>query len=93
MFVHFFLVCRPMSNTPEEMCDGPTKEIIKKGDGATFSTVGQSLMDHCTGTLLATGVVFDSSRGEYADIRDGITVMKKKKLLTFVLGNGSVNQG
>ena len=93
MCVHCCFVCHPMSNAVEEICDGLTKEIIKNGDGATFPTVGQSLMAHYTGTLPATGVVFDSSRGEYADTRDGITVMKKKKPLTFVLGNGSVIKG
>lgn len=38
--------------------------------------------------LAADGSTFDTSRGEWADTCNGITVLKKKKPFTFVLGQG-----
>ena len=41
---------------------GVTIETHKEGDGVNFPTVGKSVNVHYTGTLVATGATFDSSR-------------------------------
>eukprot|EP00667_Euglena_gracilis_P024571 EG_transcript_28360 len=77
----------------QTITDGLMKDIVTPGDGATFPTAGETVMVHYTGTLAADGSTFDTSRGEWADTCNGITVLKKKKPFTFVLGQGAVIAG
>jgi len=49
-----------------EVSDIPTLscEVVNPGDGVNFPKKGDTLTMHYTGTLAATGIVFDTSRGD-----------------------------
>eukprot|EP00668_Euglena_longa_P035858 GGOE01046075.1.p1 GENE.GGOE01046075.1~~GGOE01046075.1.p1 ORF type:complete len:155 (+),score=31.66 GGOE01046075.1:37-465(+) len=75
------------------ICEGLAKDVLTPGDGETFPSQGDTVMVHYTGKLAEDGSTFDTTRGEWADTCDGITVMKKKRPFSFVVGQGSVIAG
>lgn len=76
-----------MSSQRLEICEGLSKEILRKGDETCFPEPGgQTLHVHFTCTLASSGEVVDSTRGESRSTMNGITVLKQNHPLRLELG-------